>query len=50
MSDVKPETEIHVYEGGELVGIYVGEMKRAVSWARRANPDASLRTMKGEAK
>lgn len=37
------QREVHAIEAGEVVGIYVGELRRAVSWARRANPAARLR-------
>lgn len=34
--------EIHAIEGGLTLGIYRGTPRRAASWARRANPNATL--------
>jgi hypothetical protein len=37
--------EVHAVENGETVGIYIGSLRRVVSWARRANPQADLRVV-----
>jgi hypothetical protein len=30
---------------GMLLGIYIGNLKRVASWARRANPGATIRVI-----
>lgn len=39
---IETTVEAHAVENGKVVGIYIGPIRRATSWARRANPGAAL--------
>lgn len=42
MATARQEVEALAMVGGEVIGRYIGPAKRAVSWARRANPGATV--------